>query len=49
MVDRDLDSPEGELAGRGVDGCRALQASRVLRDGGSVDTYNVEKKLNGFQ
>jgi len=49
VVDRDLDSPVGELAGRVVDGCRALQASRVLRDGGFVDTYNFEKKLNGFQ
>lgn len=49
MVDRDLDSPEGELAGRVVDGCRALQASRVLGDGGFVDTYNFEKKLNGFR
>ncbi|MFD6801562.1 hypothetical protein [Streptomyces cyaneofuscatus] len=49
VVHRDLDSPEGELAGRVVDGCRALQASRVLRDGGFVDTYNFEKKLNGFQ
>lgn len=49
VVDRDLDSPEGELAGRVVDGCRALQASRVLGDGGFVDTYNFEKKLNGFR
>ncbi|MGC4931243.1 hypothetical protein [Streptomyces sp. DT117] len=49
VVHRDLDSPEGELAGRVVDGCRALQASRFLRDGGFVDTYNFEKKLNGFQ
>ncbi|MER8193498.1 hypothetical protein ABTY00_05955 [Streptomyces microflavus] len=49
VVDRDLDSPEGQLAGRVVDGCRALQASRVLRDGGFIDTYNFEKKLNGFR
>ncbi|CAM5458092.1 putative protein OS=Streptomyces cyaneofuscatus OX=66883 GN=G3I52_08270 PE=4 SV=1 [Streptomyces cyaneofuscatus] len=49
VVDRDLDSPEGELAGRVVDGCRAFQASRVSRDGGFVDTYNFEKKLNGFR
>ncbi len=49
VVDRDLDSPEGELAGRVADGCRAIQASRVLKDGGFVEKYDFEKQLDGFR
>ncbi|GGY13766.1 MULTISPECIES: hypothetical protein [Streptomyces] len=49
VLDRDLDSPEGELAGQVADGCRAIQSSRVLRDGGFVEPYAFDRQMDGFR
>ncbi|WP_327350983.1 hypothetical protein [Streptomyces sp. NBC_01304] len=46
---RDLDSPEGELAVRVMQGCKAIERSRAIGDGDFVDGSDLGRKLEVLQ
>ncbi|MER5915026.1 hypothetical protein ABT124_32335 [Streptomyces sp. NPDC001982] len=49
VIRRDLDSPEGELAVRVLQGCKAISRSRAIDDGEFVDESDLALKLEALQ